>query len=48
MSENNATLKDVMAFLGMTPSEFTPEWRKMTTQDKADLRNGIGDGSLSY
>lgn len=47
MSEN-ATLKEVMAYFSMSPSEFTPEWRKLTSQDKEDLRKGIGDSSLSY
>lgn len=48
MSENTATLKDVMAYFNMTPAEFTPDWRKMTADDKAQLRQGIGDGSLTY
>lgn len=48
MSENTASLKDVMAYFNMTPAEFTPSWRKMTTEDKAQIRDGIGNGSLTY
>lgn len=44
----DASIKEVMAFFGMTAQEFTKEWRKMSQQDKEELRRGIGDGSLTY
>lgn len=47
MSEN-ATVKEVMAFFSMKPSEFTKEWRALSDQDKAALKAGIGDGSNTY
>lgn len=43
-----ATIKEVMEFFGMTPTEFKAEWSALTTQDKMDFKNGIGDGSLTY
>jgi hypothetical protein len=27
---------------------FRKDWAKLTDQDKADLRNGIGDGTFNY
>lgn len=45
---NLVGLKDVMAFFGMTASEFQKEWRHMTTQDKADIRAGLTNGTLTY
>jgi hypothetical protein len=30
------------------PGEFREEWAQLTDQDKTDLKNGIGDGSLTY
>lgn len=46
-----ATLKDVMAFLrkdNETITQFSAEWKTLTDKDKADLKNGIGDGTLTY
>lgn len=43
-----ASLKETMNYFGMTPSKFNAEWRKMTVDDKAQIRAGIGDGSLTY
>lgn len=45
---SDATVKDVMAFFSMKPSEFTKEWRALSDQDKAALKAGIGDASLTY
>ena len=43
-----ATIKDVMAFFGMTASEFAKEWKGLSEADKVALKSGIGDGSLTY
>ena len=32
----------------MTAREMTREWKALSDQSKADIRNGIGDGSLTY
>lgn len=45
---SDATVKDVMAFFSMKPSEFTKEWRQLSDSDKAVLKAGIRDGSLTY
>jgi hypothetical protein len=41
-------LKEVMAFFGMTASEFQREWRIMSSQDKADIRAGLTNRTYSY
>lgn len=43
-----ATVKDVMNFFGMDSAEFRREWVKLTAEDKAHIRNGIGYGMLNY
>ena len=48
MSE--ATLKDVREFFGMTVGQFRDEWTKqrLTDQDKQEIREGIGNGTMTY
>jgi hypothetical protein len=43
-----ATIKDIMAFFGMTASQFSREWKLMTDTDKIQLKAGLTDGSLTY
>lgn len=43
-----ATLKEVRDFFGMDGKTMVAEWRKLTDADKADLRRGVGDGTLTY
>lgn len=31
-----------------TMSDFRADWAKLTDQDKADLKQGLSDGSLNY
>lgn len=42
------TLKTIMAFFGMTPSEMSKEWKRLTDTDKAELKSGLENGSLTY
>jgi hypothetical protein len=44
----DATLKEIMTALGMTPSDFSKEWKKLSDTDKAQLKIGIGNGTLTY
>lgn len=44
----DATLKEIMKALGMTPAEFTKEWKQLTDIDKMQLKAGIGNGSMNY
>lgn len=41
-------MKAVMDFFGMSVPEFRREWAKMTDADKAQLKEGIANGSLTY
>lgn len=44
----NATVKEVMAFFGMSAGEFAREWKLLTDSDKAALKAGIGSQSFTY
>ena len=49
----DVTLKDIMAYFGtdtrpMGPKEMTREWKSLTDKDKAQIKNGLADGSLTY
>lgn len=47
----DATLKQVAEFFrkdGETLSQFADEWKALPDTDKAHLKAGIGDGSLTY
>jgi hypothetical protein len=52
MSDTNAkpeaTLKEVRDTFGMSSGDFARDWKKLSEQDKKDLRQGIGDGTLTY
>ena len=43
-----ATMLKVKEFFGMGTREFADDWKKMTDEDKTQLKAGIGDGSLTY
>lgn len=51
-----ATVKDIKEFFAMGMAEFKTEWigtdrpvhLKLTDKDKADIAEGIGNGSLTY
>ena len=46
-----ATLKQVTDFFRstyQTLKEFSEDWKRLTEQDKDDLKKGIGDGSFTY
>jgi hypothetical protein len=49
MSEQ-ATLKDVREFFGMTVGQFRDEWTKqgLTDVDKAQIRQGLANGTMTY
>jgi hypothetical protein len=47
------TLKDVMAYFDtptrpMTAKEMTKEWKHLSPTDKAQIKQGIEDGTLTY
>lgn len=41
-------LKEIRDFFGMTASQMVKEYKVLTEKDKADIRKGIEDGSLTY
>lgn len=42
------SMADVCRFFGIKLATFRAEWAQLTPNDKAQLRNGIGDGTLTY
>ncbi len=49
MSETTgAKLTEIMKFFGMTASTFQRQWSKLTDTDKAQIRQGIGNGTMTY
>jgi hypothetical protein len=47
----DATLKQVADFFrlpGETLKQFSDEWKELPEADRADLKKGIGDGTLTY
>jgi hypothetical protein len=46
-----ATLKviaDYFKLPGETLKDFRDQWERLSDKDKADLKNGLGDGTLNY
>lgn len=46
-----ATLKTVADYFklpGETLKDFRAQWDALSDQDKTDLKNGLGDGTLTY
>lgn len=48
LNDNAASIADVSKFFGGNLAAFRKEWSALTPADKAQIRNGIGDGSLTY
>lgn len=44
-----ATLNDVRKFFNIeSVAKFSAMWKNLTDKDKAELKEGIGNGSLTY
>lgn len=39
---------DMLRMPDETLKQFTDGWKRLTDQDKADLKQGIADGTLTY
>ncbi len=49
IEDEMATMVDVMRFFGYeNAAQFRKDWAQLSDQDKADLKAGIADGSLTY
>lgn len=45
----DATMKQVSEFFEYSSlSEFRKDWLALTDQDRAQIKAGLGDGSLNY
>lgn len=45
----NLTIKDMKDFFGYAKlADFSADWKKLTEQDKADIRKGLADGTFNY
>lgn len=45
----DGTMLDVKNYFGYTSaSSFAADWKKLSAQDKTDLKSGIADGTLNY
>lgn len=44
----DANIKEVMEFFAMSSAQFSKEWKTLSIDDKAQLKAGIGNGSLTY
>lgn len=43
-----ATLKEVRDYLEAPSKGFATEWKALTDEDRAQIRAGIGNGTLTY
>lgn len=41
-------LRDIYGFFGMTIREFRTEWAELSDEEKAQIREGIENGSYTY
>jgi len=44
----NPTLKEIMAFFEMPTARFAKEWKGLSQDDKVQIKEGLGNGSLTY
>lgn len=44
----DVTLKGIMQYFGMSPSDFTREWKNLTAKDKEEIKAGLANDSLTY
>lgn len=43
-----ASLAEVRDYFGLSAKQMMSDWRKLTEDDKRQLRAGLGDGTLTY
>ncbi len=41
-------LKDIMKWFEIPIGKFTKEWKRLSDDDKAQIRNALGDSTLNY
>jgi hypothetical protein len=45
---NAVTLATIRDFFEVKTAQFMKEWQELSDQDKADIRQGFEDGSMTY
>jgi len=48
MAEASTGVKDIRDFFEMKTGEFMAQWKKLSDKDKAELKQGIQDKTLTY
>ena len=48
MTEQESILVRLRKFFEMTPTEFVAEYKRLTDQDRVDLKKGVEDGTYNY
>jgi hypothetical protein len=43
-----ASVKDVKDYFGMSSKEMMTEWKALDDKSKAEIKAGIGNGTLTY
>lgn len=43
-----ANIAEVMKALDMKPGEFRKEWAELADQDKDQIKEGVGNGTMDY
>lgn len=47
-TNSSGEIKQVMAFFDMKAGEFMKEWKPLPDKDRAQLREGVMNGTLTY
>jgi hypothetical protein len=47
-NERLATIPEVRDWFGLSSKEMAAEWKLLSTQDRLELKTGIGNGTLTY
>lgn len=45
---DKVTLKDICAFFEMSLSDFSKAWKALPDADKAQIKSGLENGTLTY
>lgn len=48
MTPETVSIKDIRDFFGMTAKDMIKEWKGLSEESKAQIRQGLADGSLTY
>jgi hypothetical protein len=48
MTEKRNILAEIKNFFGMEATPFMAEWKSLSDSDKADLKSGFENGSMTY